>query len=144
MIIPDLNSIILFLILIIFLVFLIVTVSYVVFVIFKFRGREERSVDSVYLQVSVPRLNETKTDAMEQLFSSLYSMKKGGWKQKFSVQPSISFEIIAKEEDIKFYVWTPSIYKDLIEKSIHGAYPDAEIVEVQEINVFDEAGKVAC
>jgi len=143
MIVPDLNSIILFLILIIFLVFLIATVSYVVFVIFRFRGREEKSVDSVYLQVSVPRLNETKTDAMEQLFSSLYSMKKGGWKQKFSVQPSISFEIIAKEEDIKFYVWTPTEYKDLVEKQIHGAYSDAEIMEVPEVNIFETDGKVS-
>src|SRR3989339_785571 len=113
MIIPDLNIIILFLTSIIFLAFLFTVIGYVLFIIFKYRGREEKSVDSVYLQVSVPRLNETKTDAMEQLFSSLYSMKKGGWKQKFSVQPSISFEIIAKEEDIKFYVWTPTEYKDL-------------------------------
>jgi hypothetical protein len=143
MIIPDINIIIAFLLLIIFLVFLILTVGYTLFTIFRYRGREEKSVNSVYLQVSVPRLNEIKTDAMEQLFASLYSIKKGGWKQKFSVQPAISFEIIARAEDIKFYVWAPSEYKDLIEKSIHGAYPDAEIKEVQEINMFKEEGKVA-
>ena len=143
MIIPDINIIIAFLLLIIFLVFLILTVSYTLFTIFRYRGREEKSVNSVYLQVSVPRLNEIKTDAMEQLFASLYSIKKGGWKQKFSVQPTISFEIVARAEDIKFYVWAPSEYKDLIEKSIHGAYPDAEIKEVQEINMFKEEGKVA-
>ena len=34
-------------------------------------------------------------------------------------------------------------YKDLIERQIHGAYPDAEIKEVQEINLFSEEGKVA-
>ncbi|HCR35888.1 MAG: hypothetical protein UR29_C0005G0059 [Candidatus Woesebacteria bacterium GW2011_GWC2_33_12] len=140
MIIPDLNIIILFLTSIIFLAFLFTVIGYVLFIIFKYRGREEKSVDSVYLQVSVPRLNETKTDAMEQLFASLYSIKRGGWKQKFSVQPAISFEIIARVGDIKFYVWTPSLYKDLIEKSIHGAYSDAEVKEVQEINIFSEEG----
>ena len=148
MIIPDLNTIFAFLILIIVLIFAMSVAGYVAFIIFRYRGREEKSVDSVYLQVSVPRLNEIKTDAMEQLFASLYSMKKGGWKQKFSVQPAISFEIVARDEDIKFFVWTPSSYKDLVEKQIHGAYPDAEVKEIQEINIFDgppagEARKVA-
>jgi len=143
MIVPDINTIVLFLILILFLVFIFATLGYVAFVIFRYRGREERSVDSVYLQVSVPRLNEVKTDAMEQLFAALYSIKKGGWKQKFAVQPAISFEIVARDEDIKFFVWTPTAYKDLVEKQIHGAYPDAEVKEVQEVNIFSSEGKVA-
>ncbi len=143
MITPDLNTIVAFLILTIILVFLMAIAGYVAFVVFRYRGREERSVDSVYLQVAVPRLNEIKTDAMEQLFASLYSIKKGGWKQKFAVQPTISFEIVARDEDIKFFVWTPSDYKDLVEKQIHGAYPDAEVKEIQEINIFSEDGKVA-
>ena len=76
MIIPDLNTIFAFLILIIVLIFAMSVAGYVAFIIFRYRGREEKSVDSVYLQVSVPRLNEIKTDAMERLFASLYSMKK--------------------------------------------------------------------
>src|SRR3989339_1370819 len=139
MIIPDINTIIAFLVLIIILTLFFIVIGYVLFIVFRFRGREEKSVDSVYLQVSVPRLNEIKTDAMEQLFASLYSIKKGGWKQKFSIQPTISFEIVAKAEDIKFLIWTPVPYKDLIEKSVHGAYPDAEIKEVQEINIFGDS-----
>jgi hypothetical protein len=111
--------------------------------LFKWRGREERSIDSVLLQVAVPRGNEVKIDAMEQLFSSLYSIKKGGWKQKYSVQPTVSFEIVGRQEDIRFYVWTPKKYQDLIEKQIHGAYSDAEIVEVPEYNIFSENGSVA-
>ena len=118
-------------------------VVYLVLSIFRSRGREERSIDSVLLQVAVPRDNEIKIDAMEQLFAALYSIKKGGWKQKFSVQPTISFEIVAKKEDIRFYIWTPKDYKDLIEKQVHGAYPEAEILEVPEYNIFTEEGKVA-
>ncbi|WKZ25440.1 MAG: type IV secretion system DNA-binding domain-containing protein [bacterium] len=143
MIVSDLNTIFAFLILILILVFMVAVFSYVAFVVFRYRGREERSVDSVYLQISVPRLNEIKIDAMEQLFASLYSVKKGGWKQKFSVQPTLSFEMLARDEDIKFFVWTPSEYKDLVEKQIHGAYPDAEVKEVQEVNIFSNEGKVA-
>jgi hypothetical protein len=110
---------------------------------YKNRDREESSIDSVLLQIAVPRNNEIKIDAMEQLFSSLYSIKKGGWKQKYSVQPAISFEIVGKLEDIRFYVWAPTEFKDLIEKQIHGAYPDADVVAVQEYNLFTEEGKVA-
>ncbi|PIP57345.1 hypothetical protein COX04_00015, partial [Candidatus Woesebacteria bacterium CG22_combo_CG10-13_8_21_14_all_45_10] len=112
-------------------------------VLFRHRGREARSVDSVLLQVAVPRGNETKIDAMEQVFASLYSIKKGGWKQKFGVQPAISFEIVAKQEDIRFYVWTPKKLQDLVEKQINGGFADAEIKEVPEYNIFKETGKVA-
>jgi hypothetical protein len=109
----------------------------------KGKGREERSIASVLLQVSVPKGNEVKIDAMDQFFSALYSIKKGGWKQKYKNQPTISFEIVAKKEDIKFYVWTPKEFQDLVEKQIHGAYPDADIQEVPEYNLFTENGKVA-
>jgi hypothetical protein len=124
-------------------IFLIVALGYVVFIYFKNRDREGNSIDSVLLQIALPRNNEIKIDVMEQLFASLYSMKKGGWKQKFSIQPTISFEIVAKQEDIRFYVWAPKKLKDLIEKQINGSYSDAEIIEVDEYNVFGSEGRVA-
>ena len=94
--------------------------AFFMFTIYRYRGREERSIDSVLLQVAVPRGNEIKIDAMEQLFASLYSIKKGGWQQKYmSTQPAVSFEIVGRKEDIRFYVWTPKSYQDLIEKQIH-------------------------
>jgi len=139
----DVNTIFLLLILLgVFAVFL-VAVGFIAFTFFRYRGREESSIDSALLQISVPRGNEIKIDAMEQMFASLSSIKKGGWKQKFSFQPAISFEIVAKSENIRFYVWTPKRLQDLVEKQIHGAQPDAEIVEVQEYNIFSEQGKVA-
>jgi len=140
---PDLTTILFLLVFFVVLILAIFSLGYFLFVIFKYRDRESKSIDSVLFQVSVPRLNEIKTDAMEQLFSSLYSIKESGWKQKFSVQPTISFEIVARSEDIKFYVWTPSKHKDLLEKQIHGAYPDAEIVEIEEVNIFNTDGEVA-
>lgn len=135
----------------IFLALVLVSILFICFVaggiglftLFRHRGREEGSIDSVLLQVSVTKGNEIKIDAMEQLISSLFAIKKGGWKQKYSFQPTVSFEIVAKHEDIRFYVWTPKKLKDLLEKQIHGAYPDADVVEVQEYNIFTEHGKVA-
>lgn len=139
----NFNVVIFWLIFAVVAIFAIVAVGYLVFIFFRNRGREARSVDSILLQVALPRNNEIKIDAMEQLFSSLYTIKKGGWQQKFSVQPAISFEIVAKLEDIRLYVWGPKGLKDLIEKTIHGAYPDADVSEVDEYNIFSEDGKVA-
>lgn len=143
--ITDINytEIVVLLVLFSFFFFLLVILGYSFFIYLKNRNREKNSIDSVLLQVAIPRNNETKIDAMEQFFASLYSIKKGGWKQKFSVQPSISFEIVARQEDIRFYVWTPNKLKDLVEKQINGVYPEAEILEVDEYNIFENEGKVA-
>lgn len=126
-----------------FLVFFVIVFGagvYLAFVFIKNRGREERSLDSVLLQVAVPKGNEIRIDAMEQLFAALYSIKQG---KRYSVEPAISFELVARPEDIRFYVWTPNEFRDLIEKQIHGSYPDAEIKQVDEYNIFTEEGKVA-
>ena len=84
------------------MILLIVSVAIFAFIKFRHRGREEKSIDSVLLQISVHRGNEIKIDAMEQLFSSLYAIKKGGWKQDYTTQPTISIEILGKKEDIIF------------------------------------------
>lgn len=139
----DITGIIIAAVVIALFVFLSAALGYALFVYFKNRSREGNSIDSVLLQVAVPRGNETKIDVMEQLFSSLYSMKKSGWRQRFSIQPAISFEIVAKLEDIRFYVWAPKSLKDLVEKQINGAYADAEIIEVDEYNIFTNEGHVA-
>jgi hypothetical protein len=125
------------------LIFLMVALGYILFIFYKNRKREESSIDSVLLSVALPRNNEIKIDAMEQLFSSLYSIKKGGFWQKFDIQPTISFEMVAKQEDIRFFVWAPKKLKDLVEKQINGNYPDAEIIETDEYNIFTNDGKVA-
>jgi hypothetical protein len=77
------------------------------------------------------------------MFASLYAIKKGGWFKFFQPQPYLSFEIVARHEDIRFYVSVPQKLRDLVEKQINGAYPDAEILEVPEYNIFSENGRVA-
>ncbi len=109
----------------------------------RHREREARSLDFVLLQVAVPFDNEIKIDAAEQMFASLFSIKKGGWLKFLRLQPHISFEIVAKHEDIRFYVSVPRKLQDLVEKQINSAYPDAEILEVPEYNIFSEKGRVA-
>jgi hypothetical protein len=109
----------------------------------KQKDREEKSLESVLLEITVPRGNEVKVDAMEQMISSLSSIRKGGWKMRFKAQPAISLEIVGRPEDIRFYMWVPREFRDLLEKQIHGAYSDAHVIEVPEYEIFTEEGKVA-
>ena len=110
----------------------------------KHRDREKNSLQFVLLQIKVPRGNEIKIDAAEQLFATFASLRKsGGMLSFFKVQPHLSFEIVALHESIRFFVSCHKSHQDLIEKQIHGAYPDAEIKEVPEYNIFSEESQTA-
>ena len=141
----------------IFLVFFFWAAGYGFILWQRNKGRESESLSSVLLQVSVPRDNEIKIDAAEQLFASFASLRKGGRFSFLKPQPHLSFEIVGMPGDIRFYVNTPEKLRDFVEKQINGAYPEAEIVPVTdpsakqrneallagEYNIFSEQGKVA-
>lgn len=121
--------------------------AYLLIAWYRHRDREEKSLEMTCVQVAVPRDNEIKIDAMEQVFSSLASIKKGpkgwfGWLSFLQVQPHISFEIVARREDIRFYIIVPEKLRDLLEKQIHGGFPGAEIRLVDEPTIFSENGSV--
>src|SRR3990167_9873432 len=109
----------------------------------KSRERHDKALDTTLLEVSLPRENEIKIDAAEQLLANLTSKK--GTKGVFGFLKSpdvISFEIVAKPQDIRFYVGVPNKLRDMVEKQIHGSYPDAQILEVDDYNLFERPGKV--
>src|SRR3989344_6070122 len=118
-------------------------VGYIAFLLWKYRNREVVSLDHVLLQVAVPRDNETKIDAAEQMFASLHSIGHSGFWSFLKPEEHISFEIVAKREDIRFYISVQRKLMDLIEKQIHGAYPGADIHIVDEYSIFTPTGKVA-
>jgi len=109
----------------------------------RWKDRESRSLKTVLLQVRVPRDNEVKVDAMEQILSSLNVLKKT--KGIFSTQPPehISLEIVARYGDITYYLSVPEHLHDLIEKQIHSAYNGADVRAVEEYSIFEEQGEVA-
>ncbi len=117
--------------------------GYIAFLMWKYRDRELRSYGYVLMQVAVPRDNEIKIDAAEQMFASLYSIHHGGFWSFLKPQEHFSFEIVARKEDIRFYIAVPKKHMDLVEKQIHGAYPGADIRVVEEYSVFSKEGKVA-
>jgi hypothetical protein len=126
----------------IFTVFLIVA-TYLFILWWRNRNREQKSLNYLLMQVAVPKGNEIKIDAAEQMFASLSSFGKSGWFSFLKPDEHISFEIAAIKEDVRFYVSLPAHLKDMVEKQIHAAYPGADIALVPEYNIFTETGKVA-
>ncbi len=112
---------------------------------YRFKDREDRSLEMLTLHVAVPRENEVKIDSMEQIIAALSSSYKGArfkFLQPLQAQPSFSLEIVGTAEDIKFYISCPKKYKDLAEKQIYSIYAGAEVNEVDDPNIFFEEGKV--
>ncbi len=112
---------------------------------YKYRHRQKDSLQYILLEVQIPRGNETKIDAAEQLIAALYSIKMAINKYfAFAKpQPHIAFEIVGLPESIKFYISCHKRHRDLVEKQFFGAYPDAKITEVPEYNIFSEGGQTA-
>src|SRR3989344_8723327 len=108
------------------------------------KERHKKSLDTTLLEIALPRDNEIKIDAAEQLFSSFASLKTPSGVLAFTkISDSLTFEIVSKPQDIRFYVGVPKKLQDMVEKQINGAYPDAQIKEVEDYNIFENEGKVA-
>ena len=91
-----------------------------------------------------PKTEKEIIAVMEQLYSSFSNIRET--KDVFFYgQPHLSFEIATPEtgEEINFYISMPRKYETVIEKQIHGFYPDASIKKVEDYNIFNPEGKVA-
>ena len=115
---------------------------YLVIIYFRLKKREKVSLEMTTVEIKVPKDNEIKIDAAEQMFASFSSLKKSGFMSFLDVEDVIAFEIVGKNSDIRFYVSAPSKIIDLIEKTVYGYYPSADIRRVEEPNIFSEEGKV--
>ncbi len=110
----------------------------------KYRRREERSLSMVTFEVLVPKDNEIKVDAAEQMFSSFASLYHSHWWSRFFKHPRhLTLELVATKENIGFYISVPEDDFQLVEKQIYGAYPEALIKVVEDHNIFTKDGYVA-
>lgn len=109
------------------------------------KDRDEKASEWTLYEVRVPRGNETETGVAEKMFANLVGIggKGKGVAEKFTVNNSISFEIMALPGEIKFYVYSPRKLSDLVEKQILGSYQDADVKKVDDYNIFNKDSKVA-
>lgn len=90
------------------------------------------NVDSVLLMLEIPRTNDKKELAAEQLFASLHGILRDAKELKNSggVQEHLSFEIVSGGGQIRFYVWVPKILQSFVEGQIYSQYPTVQIYKV--------------
>lgn len=97
------------------------------------------NVDSVLLMLEIPRENDKKELAAEQLFASLHGILRDKQELKNSggVQEHLSFEIVSTAGQIRFYVWVPKILQSFVEGQIYSQYPTVQIYKMNEDYVDD-------
>ncbi len=116
------------------------------------RGRYRDAFDKKVFLIRVPkelRADDNRGDktqqqiqeaigVMETLFSTLGSVKgqKGFMTWLYGRTDVFGFEIVAHRDKISFYVISPNSYASFIEQQIHAQYPNAQIDEVPDYNLF--------
>ena len=97
------------------------------------------NVDSVLLMLEIPRTNDKKELAAEQLFASLHGIlrDKRELKNSGGVQEHLSFEIVSTAGQIRFYVWVPKVLQSFVEGQIYSQYPTVQIYKMNEDYVDD-------
>jgi len=95
------------------------------------------SLDWVLLEIKAPQETLKTPKAMEQVFTNIYSSlrKKISFSDKNFrgiIQEWFSFEIATISDEIRFFIRTPSKFRNLIESQIYAQYPEAEINLVED------------
>ena len=94
-------------------------------------GRDERDVtEEVLSQAQV-------------MYNILASTATKGFKSKVYGQRHISLEIVAHEGLVHYYAIVPTVLLDVVRQAVAAAYPSARLEEVEERNIFNQAGKLS-
>jgi hypothetical protein len=110
----------------------------------RFNGASKRNnqtpTEGVVLLLQVPRANEKKELAAEQMFASLHGLLTTPSASRFGPpkRECLSFEIAVIGKRIGFYVWVPNYLKDFVEEQIYAQYPTVQISEVPDYTLNEQ------
>lgn len=92
------------------------------------------------LMLEVPRTNDKKELAAEQMLAALHGILRPRRELRISgtLQEHISLEIVAVGQRIRFYIWTPKHLQAFVEGQIYAQYPTVHIYE-QETDYAEQA-----
>lgn len=110
----------------------------------QLRRKQEQSThddSGVVLLLQVPRTNEKKELAAEQMFASLHGLLTIPTPgiMKAAKRERLSFEIAVRAKRIGFYIWVPNYLKSYVEEQIYAQYPTVHISEVEDYAMYREA-----
>ncbi len=96
--------------------------------------------EGVVLLLQVPRTNEKKELAAEQMFASLHGLLTMPSHSLFKSarRERLGFEIAVLKKRIGFYVWVPQYIKSFVEEQIYAQYPTVHISEVEDYTMSTE------
>lgn len=92
------------------------------------------------LILEIPKTNDKKELAAEQMFASLHGIlrDKEELKANGGFQEHLSFEFASVNGQIRFYVWVPRNLRSFVESQIYSQYPTVQITEAGEDYVAHE------
>jgi len=150
-----------FIITILVIVLLVAGILYFVFHQYRKVLREaknyERGLKMVPLYIHIPPasddlegngrderdLTEEVLSQAQVMYNIIASTATKGFKSRVYGQRHVSFEIVAHEGLVHYYVVVPVIMIDVITQAVAAAYPSARLEEVSERNIFNPAGKMS-
>ena len=108
--------------------------------------RNNRKIEAVaqgegdLLILEIPKTNDKKELAAEQMFASLHGIlrDKEELKANGGYQEHLSFEFASVNGQIRFYVWVPRTLRSFVEGQIYSQYPTVQIREAEEDYVAHE------
>lgn len=97
------------------------------------QAKYKSNIKWVLLEIKIPKeINKTPV-AMEIVLNALYQTSEGQWYDKIwkgKVKDWFSLEMVSLEGNVKFFIRTPWLYKNVIEAQLYAQYPDVEVFEV--------------
>lgn len=98
------------------------------------RKRIEAAHDHLLLMLEVPRTNDKKELAAEQMLAALHGILRSKKELKISgtLQEHISLEVAAIGQRLRFYIWTPRHLQAFVEGQIYAQYPTVHIYEQEQ------------
>lgn len=105
-----------------------------------FRKVQDHTSDGVVLLLQVPRANEKKELAAEQLFASLHGLLIGSYGSSRHARERLSLEVAVKQKRIGFYIWVPQELESFVEEQIYAQYPTLHITKVDDYAAVAEEG----
>ena len=77
------------------------------------------------------------------MYNIISSTATKGFRSKIYGQRHLSFEIVAHEGLVQYYVVVPIVLEDVVRQAVAAAYPSARLEEVKERNIFSQMGKMS-